>query len=83
MTMDRGAHDDNHSTNPQRERRAGRRRPVLVTVALAAVITLVAALVAAQPATAAGTFTAKFTSQGDWGNGHQVGVTVTNSGRPP
>ncbi|WP_081844322.1 glycosyl hydrolase family 18 protein [Cellulomonas sp. URHE0023] len=57
----------------------GRRRPALVTVALAAVTTLVAALVvAAQPATAAGTFSVAFTSQGDWGTGHQVGVTLTN-----
>src|SRR3954468_23266163 len=59
--------------------RAGRRRPALVTVALAAGTTLVAALLlAAQPATAAGTFSVAFGSQGDWGSGHQVGVTLTN-----
>ncbi|WP_421734926.1 glycosyl hydrolase family 18 protein [Cellulomonas sp.] len=58
----------------------GRRRPVLITTALAAVITLLAALVASQPAFAAGSIGATFTSAGDWGTGHQVNVKVTNSG---
>ena len=58
----------------------GRRRPVLITTALAAVITLLAALVVTQPAFAAGTIGATFTSAGDWGTGHQVNVKVTNSG---
>lgn len=52
-----------------------------VAVALAALagllVTFVAALPAA-PANAAGTFTATFTSAGDWGTGHQVNVKVTN-----
>ena len=58
----------------------GRRRPVLITTALAAVVTLLSALVVTQPAFAAGSITATFTSAGDWGTGHQVNVTVTNSG---
>lgn len=61
----------------------GRRRPVLITTALAAVITLVASLVVTQPAFAAGSIGATFTSAGDWGTGHQVNVTVTNSGSTP
>ncbi|MBO3083373.1 glycosyl hydrolase family 18 protein [Cellulomonas fengjieae] len=63
--------------------RPGRRRPVLITTALAAVLTLLAGLVATQPAFAAGTIGATFTSAGDWGNGHQVNVKVTNSGSTP
>ena len=63
--------------------RPGRRRPVLITTALAAVITLLAALLATQPAFAAGSIGATFTSAGDWGNGHQVTVKVTNSGSSP
>ena len=59
---------------------AGRRRPALITSALAVVVTLLAALVVTQPAYAAGTISATFTSAGDWGNGHQVDVKVTNSG---
>ncbi|WP_315094660.1 glycosyl hydrolase family 18 protein [uncultured Cellulomonas sp.] len=59
---------------------AGRRRPALIATALAAVITLIAALVASQPAFAAGSISATFTSAGDWGNGHQVNVKVTNAG---
>ena len=58
----------------------GRRRPVLITTALAAVITLLTALVVTQPAFAAGSIGATFTSAGDWGTGHQVNVKVTNSG---
>ena len=50
----------------------GRRRPVLITTALAAVMTLLAALVVTQPAFAAGTIGATFTSAGDWGTGHEV-----------
>ena len=61
----------------------GRRRPVLITTALAAVITLLAALVVTQPAFAAGTIGATFTSAGDWGTGHQVNVKVTNSAPRP
>ncbi|WP_136519039.1 MULTISPECIES: glycosyl hydrolase family 18 protein [Cellulomonas] len=59
--------------------RAGRspRRRVLAA-ALTAVGVLVAGLVAAPGATAAGGVTVTFTSQGDWGSGHQVAVTVTN-----
>lgn len=61
----------------------GRRRPVLITTALAAVMTLLAALVVTQPAFAAGSIGATFTSAGDWGTGHQVNVKVTNSGSAP
>ncbi len=59
-------------------RTIGRRRRSAV-VALAAAAALVATgLVAALPANAAGTFTATFTSAGDWGTGHQASVQVTN-----
>ena len=58
----------------------GRRRPVLIATVLAALAALVAAMVVTQPAFAAGTVSATFTSAGDWGTGHQVNVTVTNSG---
>ena len=61
----------------------GRRRPVLITTALAAVLTLLTALVVTQPAFAAGSIGATFTSAGDWGTGHQVNVKVTNSGSAP
>ncbi|WP_082495187.1 glycosyl hydrolase family 18 protein [Cellulomonas sp. Leaf334] len=61
----------------------GRRRPVLITTALAAVMTLLAALVVTQPAFAAGSIGATFTSAGDWGTGHQVTVKVTNAGSAP
>jgi len=44
---------------------------------------LLAALVVPQPAFAAGPISATFTSAGDWGTGHQVNVTVTNSGSAP
>ncbi len=57
----------------------GRRRPALITAAIAAVTTLIATLViVAQPAVAAGSLTATFASQGDWGTGHQVAVTLSN-----
>ena len=54
------------------------RRVAVIAFALASA--LVASLVIFMPssAKAAGTFTATFTSAGDWGTGHQVNVTVTN-----
>lgn len=58
-------------------RTAARRRRIVAAVATAAAI-VGTVLVAAQPATAAGTFTATFTSTGDWGTGHQASVTVVN-----
>ncbi|GEA81184.1 glycosyl hydrolase family 18 protein [Cellulomonas uda] len=54
-----------------------RRRTALVALAAAAAL-VTAGLAAALPATAAGTFTATFTSAGDWGTGHQATVKVTN-----
>ncbi|MDM7832330.1 glycosyl hydrolase family 18 protein [Cellulomonas edaphi] len=63
-------------TTPQQSRR--RRSAALAFLTSAG---LVAVLVAALPssASAAGSFTATFTSTGDWGTGHQASVVVTNA----
>lgn len=56
-----------------------RRRRALVA-AVAALAVVVTGLVTAPVAGAAGGVTVTFTPQGDWGTGHQVAVTVTNTG---
>ncbi len=67
------------TARPGNDARAVARRRRTAAVALAAAAALVTTgLVAALPATAAGTFTATFTSAGDWGTGHQASVAVTN-----
>lgn len=58
--------------------RPRRRRAVVAAVAALAVVAT--GLVTAPVAGAAGGVTVTFTSQGDWGTGHQVAVTVTNTG---
>lgn len=69
----------NRAPAPHQETALAAHRP-RVAVALAALAGLLVALVGvpAGPAAAAGTFTATFTSAGDWGTGHQVNVKVTN-----
>ncbi|MFS0703609.1 glycosyl hydrolase family 18 protein [Cellulomonas sp. 179-A 9B4 NHS] len=58
--------------------RPGSSRRRALAAALTALGVLVTGLVAAPGASAAGAVTVTFTSQGDWGTGHQVAVTVTN-----
>lgn len=64
------------SAHHPRGPRSPRRRAL--AAALTALGVLVTGLVVAPGATAAGAVTVTFTSQGDWGTGHQVAVTVTN-----
>ncbi len=61
-----------------RARSAGpsRRTPLIALLAAGALV--VTAAVVAAPANAAGSFTAAFTSAGDWGTGHQANVKVVN-----
>ncbi|MCM0640009.1 glycosyl hydrolase family 18 protein [Cellulomonas wangsupingiae] len=62
-------------------RRTGRTARGRTAAAFAAVVALlVTGLATAPAASAAGGVTVTFAPQGDWGTGHQVAVTVTNTG---
>ena len=63
--------------NPNTPTRGRRRNAAVASLAAAGLVAVLAAVVPAT-ANAAGSFTATFTSTGDWGTGHQASVKVTN-----